>query len=104
MGMVFLLIFAYTPMFGIIMAFKDYSIVTGIQGIFTSHWVGLKYFDEFVSDYRFAEIVKNTLVLSFLKVIFTFPAPILFAILLNEVKNMAFKRFVQTVSYRYRYH
>ncbi|CAM4178364.1 ABC transporter permease subunit [Paenibacillus alkaliterrae] len=99
LGMVFLLIFAYTPMFGIIMAFKDYTIVTGIQGIFTSNWVGLKYFDEFVNDYRFIEIVRNTLALSFLKLIFTFPAPILFAILLNEVKNMAFKRLVQTVSY-----
>ncbi|MBB3113693.1 putative aldouronate transport system permease protein [Paenibacillus phyllosphaerae] len=99
LGMVFLLIFSYTPMFGIIMAFKDYSIVTGIKGIFTSDWVGLRYFEEFVNDYRFVELVRNTLVLSFLKVIFAFPAPILFAILLNEVKNMAFKRFVQTVSY-----
>lgn len=99
MGMVFLLIFSFTPMFGVVMAFKDYSIVTGIKGIFTSDWVGLKYFDEFVNDYRFGQIVRNTLILSFLKVIFAFPAPILFAILLNEVRHMAFKRFVQTVSY-----
>ncbi len=99
MGMLFLLIFAYTPMFGIIMAFKDYRIVTGIQGIFTSEWAGLRHFKEFVTDYRFGEIVRNTLVLSLLKVLFTFPAPIVLAILLNEVKKMAFKRFVQTVSY-----
>ncbi len=98
-GMLFLLVFAYTPMFGILMAFKNYSITTGISGIFTSEWVGLKYFKEFYNDYRFYDIVRNTLALSFLKVIFTFPVPILFAIMLNEVKNMAFKRFVQTASY-----
>lgn len=99
LGMIFLLIFSYTPMFGILMAFKDYSISNGIKGIFTSEWVGLRYFDEFIHDYQFATIVRNTLVLSFLKVIFAFPAPILLAIMLNEVKNMAFKRFVQTISY-----
>lgn len=99
LGMIFLLIFAYTPMFGILMAFKNYSISTGIKGIFTSEWVGFKYFTEFVNDYKFTTIVRNTLALSFLKVLFTFPAPILFAILLNEVKNLAFKRVVQTVSY-----
>jgi len=99
LGMIFLLIFSYTPMFGILMAFKDYSISTGIQGIFTSEWVGLRYFDEFVNDYQFGKIVRNTLILSLLKVIFAFPAPIMLAILLNEVKHMVFKRFVQTVSY-----
>lgn len=99
LGMIFLLIFSYTPMFGILMAFKDYRISDGIKGIFTSEWVGFKYFDEFVHDYQFGNIVRNTLVLSFLKVIFAFPAPILFAIMLNEVKNMGFKRFVQTISY-----
>ncbi|SFM45891.1 putative aldouronate transport system permease protein [Paenibacillus sp. 1_12] len=81
------------------MAFKKYSIVTGVQGIFTSPWVGLQYFKEFVTDYRFGQIVRNTLVLSFLKVLFTFPIPIIFAIMLNELRNIAFKRFVQTVSY-----
>ncbi|MBA2937225.1 sugar ABC transporter permease [Paenibacillus sp. CGMCC 1.16610] len=99
LGMVFLVIFSYTPMFGILMAFKDYSISSGIKGIFTSEWVGLKYFDEFIHDYQFGKIVRNTLIMCLLKVIFAFPAPILLAIMLNEVKNMAFKRFVQTVSY-----
>jgi putative aldouronate transport system permease protein len=99
LGMIFLLIFAYTPMFGIIMAFKNYSISTGISGIFTSEWAGIKHFDEFFNDYQFGKIVRNTLVLSFLKVVFAFPAPILLAILLNEAKNLKFKRFVQTVSY-----
>ncbi|ETT52961.1 ABC transporter permease subunit [Paenibacillus sp. FSL H7-0350] len=99
LGMIFLVIFSYTPMFGILMAFKDYSISDGIKGIFTSDWVGFRYFDEFVHDYQFGKIVRNTLVLSFLKVIFAFPAPIVLAILLNEVKSMPFKRFVQTISY-----
>jgi len=99
LGIAFLLVFSYIPMFGILMAFKKYSIVTGIQGIFTSEWAGLSYFKEFVSDYRFGEIVRNTIALSLLKVVFTFPAPILFAILLNEARHMLFKRFVQTVSY-----
>lgn len=98
-GLLFLLVFSYTPMFGILMAFKDYSIVTGIRGIFTSEWAGFRYFIEFYNDYKFYDIVRNTLVLSFMKVIFTFPVPILFAIMLNEVKHMAFKRIVQTVSY-----
>jgi len=99
LGIAFLLIFAYTPMFGILMAFKEYSIVSGIAGIFTSPWVGFRYFSEFYHDYKFYDIVRNTLVLSFLKVIFTFPVPILFAIMLNEVRSMAFKRVVQTASY-----
>ncbi|REJ11517.1 MAG: protein lplB [Thermobacillus sp.] len=98
-GILYLLVFAYTPMFGILMAFKNYTIVQGIKGIFTSSWAGFKYFIEFYNDYKFYDIVRNTLVLSFLKVIFTFPIPILFAIMLNEAKNMAFKRVVQTASY-----
>ncbi|RXZ82935.1 sugar ABC transporter permease [Paenibacillaceae bacterium] len=99
LGLALLLIFNYIPMFGILMAFKNYSIVTGVKGIFTSSWAGLSYFHEFVTDYRFAEIVRNTIILSLLKVVFTFPAPILFAILLNEARHLLFKRFVQTVSY-----
>jgi len=98
-GMMYLLVFAYTPMFGILMAFKNYTVTQGIKGIFTSSWAGFKYFIEFYNDYKFYVIVRNTLVLSLLKVIFTFPVPILFAIMLNEAKNMAFKRVVQTASY-----
>src|SRR5690606_5979583 len=64
LGIIFLLIFAYTPMFGILMAFKEYSIVSGIAGIFTSPWAGFKYFSEFYHDYKFYDIVRNTLVLS----------------------------------------
>jgi len=86
-------------MFGIIIAFKDYKIQTGIEGIFSSSWIGLFHFKSLIEDYNFPNLVRNTLILSILKVIFSYPVPILFAIMLNEVKHMFFKRFVQTVSY-----
>lgn len=86
-------------MFGIIIAFKNYKISTGIEGIFTSSWAGLSHFRELINDYNFPSLVRNTLILSVLKVIFSYPIPILFAIMLSEVKHVFFKRFVQTVSY-----
>ena len=98
-GMLFLLIFSYLPMTGLIMAFKNYTITMGIKGIFTSEWVGLKYFQEFITDYKFWPLVRNTVALSCFKLIFAFPMPILFAVMLNEVKHNKFKRFVQTASY-----
>jgi putative aldouronate transport system permease protein len=98
-GLAFVLIFNYIPMFGILMAFKEYKITSGIQGIFTSEWAGFKYFLEFYNDYNFPNLVRNTIAISLLKVIFSFPIPILLAIMLNEVRHLAFKRFVQTVSY-----
>lgn len=98
-GIVYLIIFNFIPMFGIMLAFKDYSITSGVNGIFTSEWVGLKYFKEFVTDYRFGELVRNTVVLSTLKLVFAFPVPILLAIMISEARNRVFKRVVQTVSY-----
>jgi putative aldouronate transport system permease protein len=98
-GVAFILVFNYLPMFGILMAFKKYSISSGISGIITSDWVGLKYFSEFIHDYKFGTIIKNTLVISCAKLIFTFPLPIFLALLLNEVKLKTLKRVVQTVSY-----
>jgi ABC-type polysaccharide transport system, permease component len=97
--MLYLLVFSYVPMFGIIIAFKNYKITTGIEGMFTSSWAGLTHFRAIISDYNFPNLVRNTLVLSILKVIFSYPVPILFAIILNEVRNAFVKRFVQTVSY-----
>lgn len=99
LGIAFLLIFSYTPMFGILMAFKDYKINSGITGIFTSPWVGLRYFEELVNDYYFPSLVRNTLALSILQMVFSFPVPIILAIMLNEVRISVVKRFVQTVSY-----
>ncbi len=98
-GVVYLIIFSVIPMFGIVIGFKAYKITSGIEGIFTSEWVGLKYFREFLSDYRFEELLRNTIALSGLKMIFAFPIPIILAILISECKNKIFKRTVQTVSY-----
>lgn len=99
MGAIFLIIFSYVPMFGLLMGFKKYKISMGIVGIITSDWVGFKYFKEFFTDYNFTRIIRNTLSLSFLKLIFTFPMPILLALMLNEVTNKAYKKVVQTASY-----
>ena len=90
------IIFMYLPMFGLVMAFKDYSIG---QGLMESPWVGLKYFKEFVNGIYFTRTLKNTLVISFASILFGFPAPIIFALLLNEINNGKFKKFVQTSTY-----
>jgi putative aldouronate transport system permease protein len=98
-GIAFLLIFSYTPMVGIIIAFKDYKISDGIAGMLTSEFNSFKWFKEFFTDYRFLNILRNTLAISFLKLVFSFPMPIVFAIMINEVRSGKFKRFTQTVSY-----
>lgn len=99
MGIAFLIVFSYIPMIGILMAFKNYNITTGIPGLFTSEWVGLKYFIEFFTDYNSLNIIRNTVVLSLVKMLFTFPLPILLALILNEIKVSKVKRVVQTASY-----
>lgn len=99
LGLVYLIIFSYLPMAGIIIAFKQYKLTTGIAGFFTSDWVGLKWFKEFVQGPMFFRIVRNTLVISLLKLCIAFPAPILFALMLNELRSNRFKRLVQTASY-----
>ena len=99
MGIIFLIVFSYIPMFGILIAFKDFRVRNGIIGFFTSPNVGFKWFIEFYNDLGFWNIIRNTLVLSVTKLIFIFPLPIIFAIALNELRSMKFKRFVQTVSY-----
>lgn len=98
-GVVFILVFNYIPMFGIIISFKDYRITRGLVGMFTSPWVGLKYFREFFTDYNSAVIIRNTVAMSVTKLLFTFPLPIFLALLLNEIHSGLFKRVVQTVSY-----
>lgn len=99
MGVVFLFFFNVVPMFGLRIAFAEYKITAGVKGFFTGEFVGLKYFKEFVFDYKFIPLMKNTLSISFLKLILSFPLPIFFAIILNETRNMFVKRIVQTVSY-----
>jgi putative aldouronate transport system permease protein len=102
LGMVFFLVFAYIPMAGIIIAFKDYRSVTGFAGFFTSPWTanfGFKHFIAFFKDPWFGRVMRNTLGISVIKLLFSFPAPILFALALNELRCNRFKRIVQTVSY-----
>lgn len=92
----YFLIFSYYPMYGVIIAWKRFSPALGIWG---SDWVGWLYFEQFFSSVYFTRILKNTLLLSFYEIAIGFPIPILFALLLNELKNKYFKSFVQTVSY-----
>lgn len=89
-------IFAYGPLYGLQIAFKDYVFFDGIWG---SKWVGLEHFRYLWQLESFWEVFRNTIIISFYKFIFGFPAPIIFAILLNELKNLIFKRVVQTISY-----
>ncbi|RKN78201.1 ABC transporter permease [Paenibacillus ginsengarvi] len=89
-------VFHYAPMYGATIAFKDYSPMKGVMG---SEWVGLTHFRDFFGSYYFWRILKNTLVISLLTLLFGFPAPIILALLINEVRRRMFKRFVQTVTY-----
>ena len=95
-AIVYLVVFKYIPMYGITVAFQNYSLG---RGYFASPWVGLMQFDLLISDPFFARILRNTLLLSIYSLAFGFPASIILALLLNEVQSMAFKRTVQTVSY-----
>lgn len=92
----FFLIFAYKPMYGILMAFQNYSPSKGVLG---SPWVGFLHFKTFFNSFYFGRLLKNTLTISLCSIVFGFPAPILLALLMNEIKNKHFKRSVQTVSY-----
>lgn len=91
-----LLIFSYAPMAGIILAFKNYRFD---RGIFGSEWAGFKHFEAFITSPEFWVTIRNTVVISGLKIICCFPAPIILALLLNEVRAARFKRAVQTMSY-----
>lgn len=89
-------IFAYLPIGGNLMAFQKYSVTKGIWG---SKWVGLENFKSFLSSYNFWILMRNTVVISLYNLAVTFPAPIILALLLNEVKNTKFKKLVQTITY-----
>jgi len=93
------LTFSYLPMVGIIISFNDYKINKGFAGIFQSKWVGFQWFTRFFESYYFKRLMVNTLTVNIMKLVIGFPAPILFALLLNEVKNKYYKKVVQTVSY-----
>ncbi|MCL2679845.1 MAG: ABC transporter permease subunit [Dehalococcoidia bacterium] len=99
MGLLFLLLFSIIPMLGVVIGFKDYNIKTGFWGMFTAPWVGLKHFVAFVNDRKFTELMRNTVGLAALKLVFSFPLPILFAVMITEMRGNAYKRLVQTASY-----
>ena len=94
--LILLILFCYKPMYGILIAFKRYRPSLGIM---ESKWVGLKYFRQFFRDPYCWRLFRNTLSISFLNLLFGFPAPIIFALLLNEVRVKKFKKTVQTISY-----
>ncbi len=96
-GILWMLVFNYLPMGGIVMAFKNFRL--SYKSIFQGTWLGLSNFSEFFHDNYFAVTMVNTLGISALRLVIGFPMPILFALLLNELRGMRFKKIVQTVSY-----
>lgn len=92
----FVLVFKYAPMSGLVLAFKDYKIARGFWG---SEWVGFEVFAEIFSKHDFGRAVRNTLLLNSLDLVFSFTIPVLLAVLLNEIKNVKFKRINQTLLY-----
>lgn len=95
-GVLYFAIFCYGPMYGILMAFKDYNVTKGIWG---SPFAGLKHFRELIDSIYFGRLVKNTFLLSIEQLVFSFPVPIIFALLLNELHSSGLKRVAQTATY-----
>lgn len=95
-AVVWYVVFHYIPIYGLILGFKDFSFSKGILG---SPWIGFRYFEDFLTDVEFYKVVRNTLTISISKLAFGFPAPIILALMLNEVRNGRFKKIIQTVSY-----
>lgn len=98
-GIVLIIIFCYLPMGGLVMAFQNYNIFLGIRGFWESEFVGLKNFTDFFQSPEFGSVMRNTLSISLLKLVFCFPIPIIFALMLNELRSARFKKTIQTISY-----
>lgn len=92
----YFLIFHYYPLYGLQIAFKDFIATKGITG---SPWVGFKHFERFFDSYYFGRLIKNTIGIGVFTLLVSFPVPIIIALLLNEVKSLRFKKFVQTIIY-----
>lgn len=92
----YFVIFAYVPMIGLQIAFKDFKV---FAGMWESPWVGFEHFRTIFSSPKFPELIRNTLLISTYRIVFGFPVPIIFALLLNEVRKVWFKRGVQTITY-----
>ncbi len=95
-AIVLLIIFKYVPMYGLVIAFQEYKPQRGISG---SEWVGFQQFIDFFTNYHFPTLLRNTLTISIYSLIAGFPAPILLALMLNELRHARFKKVVQTISY-----
>ncbi len=95
-GIIYFVIFKYLPILWLGISFQDYKLLKGIGG---SEWVGLKNYIEFFSNPDCWLIIRNTLILNFYSIIFEFPSAVIFALILNEVKNVKFKKTIQTVTY-----
>lgn len=95
-AIIYFILFHYIPIYGVQIAFKDFIEVKGITG---SPWVGFEHFERFFSSYQFWNLLKNTILLSLYSLLWSFPCPIILAMLLNQVQNSRFKKLVQTVTY-----
>ncbi|MBP1963051.1 ABC transporter permease [Paenibacillus aceris] len=95
-GLIMIALFAYYPMVGIVTAFQNYSLFLGISG---SEWIGFDNFIRFFNDPNFFRIIKNTFFLGLVNLLWSFPAPIILALLINEVVHPKIKKFVQTATY-----
>ncbi|SDD90422.1 putative aldouronate transport system permease protein [Paenibacillus sp. UNCCL117] len=95
-GLLYYAVFHYIPMYGITIAFKEYDVFGGING---SEWIGLQHFRELFASEAFGVVLRNSMLISLYKIAFNFPVPIVLAVLLNEVRKMAFKRTIQTIVY-----
>jgi putative aldouronate transport system permease protein len=95
-GLIWFFLFSYVPLFGVQIAFRDFMFSGGFTG---SPWAGLKYFRQFFDFYQSFELIRNTILISMLKLLIGFPMPIILAIFLNEIPNVKFKKTVQTLSY-----
>jgi ABC-type polysaccharide transport system permease subunit len=94
--LLYLFIFQYGPMGGLLIAFKRYNFSLGIFG---SPWVGLNNFKRFLESYKFVQVLRNTLILSFYSLLVTFPIPIIFALLLNALPTERYRKLIQTITY-----
>lgn len=95
-GVSYFIIFKYLPMWGVLIAFKDFQ---PFLGFFGSPWAGIRHFIRFFTEAQFLQLFGNTLTLAILNLLFFFPLPIILALLLNEVRNASIKRFIQTLVY-----
>lgn len=96
LGVAWMVVFNYIPMYGIVIAFKDFSI---IRSVAEAPWVGLEHFKAFLEDEELPNVIRNTLGISVIKLVIGFPLPILFALFLNELRSLRFKKSIQTISY-----